>query len=183
MLKPAIKYKDQLEKLQGEIWFSDKYKYWNSSAYYESIQVDDSTWCKHQFVSVVNDEVIGYIEYNILRVEHNVTSLSIINFSNNKVVFGKDLRRALKDIFEVYKFHKINFSVIIGNPIEQSYDKMIQKYGGRIVGVFKQDAKLIDGQYYDRKFYEILADEYFHRLNNTSKINGYADQSNLASAI
>lgn len=165
MLKPAIKYKDQLEKLQSEIWFNDKYKYWNSSIYYDAIQIDDSTWCKHQFVSVVNDEVIGYIEYDILRAEHNVASLSIINFSDNKVTFGRDLMKALKDIFEVYKFQKIKFSVIIGNPIEKSYDKLIKKYGGRIVGVYKNDAKLIDAQYYDRKLYEILASEYFNTVN------------------
>ena len=162
MLKPAIKYREQLEKFQVETWFSDKYKYWNSSVYYDALQVDESTWCKHQFVSVVNDEVIGYIEYSIARAENNVSSLSIINFSDNKIAFGRDLRKALKDIFEFYHFQKINFSVIIGNPIEKSYDKMIAKYGGRIVGIFKNDAKLIDGQYYDRKTYEILADDYFN---------------------
>lgn len=166
MLKPAVKYKDQLDNLQSEIWFNDKYKYWNSSIYYDSISIDDSTWCKHQFVSVVNNEVIGYIEYGISRVEHNVTSINIINFSDNKITFGKDLMRALKDIFEVYKFQKINFSVIIGNPIEKSYDRMVMKYGGRIVGMYKNDVKLIDGLYYDRKIYEILASEYFNTISN-----------------
>ena len=28
MLEPAIKYKDQLAKLQYDIWFEDKYKYY-----------------------------------------------------------------------------------------------------------------------------------------------------------
>ena len=92
--------------------------------------------------------------------------LEKINFSNNKITFGKDLMKALKDIFEVYKFQKINFSVIIGNPIEKSYDRMIMKYGGRIVGVYKNDVKLIDGLYYDRKIYEILASEYFSSISN-----------------
>lgn len=166
MLEPAIKYRDQLEKLQHNIWFNDKYKYWNCDIFYQSMQIDDNTWSKHQFVSVYNGEVIGYISYNILRAEHNAYSLSIINFSDNKAVFGVDLNRALKDIFEKYKFRKLNFNVVIGNPIEKSYDKMIKKYGGRIVGTYKEDVKLIDGEYYDKKIYEILASEYFNAVNN-----------------
>lgn len=164
MLEPAIKYKDQLEKLQYNIWFDDKYKYWACDSYYQSMNIDDNTWNRHQFVSVYNDKVIGYIAYNISRSDNNVGGLSIINFSDNRAAFGIDLGKALKDIFEKYKFRKLNFNVVIGNPIEKSYDKMIKKYGGRIVGIHKEDVKLIDGKYYDRKFYEILASEYFNSV-------------------
>lgn len=167
MLEPAIKYRDQLENVQYDTWFNDKYKYWNSDVFYGSMQIDTDTWGRHQFVSVKNGVVIGYIEYSISRTSNSVSSLSIMNFSDNKIVFGKDLIQALEDIFEKYKFRKINFSVIIGNPIEKSYDKMIKKYGGRIVGIYKDDAVLIDGKCYDRKLYEILASEYFDTKNNS----------------
>lgn len=166
MLEPAIKYRDQLDSIQYDIWFNDKYKYFNSGTYYGGIQIDDNTWNKHQFVSVLNDEVIGYIEYSISREDNNVHSLGIINFSDNKITFGKDLGKALKDIFEKYKFRKLNFSVVIGNPIEKSYDKMIKKCGGRIVGTYRENCKLIDGEYYDEKLYEILASEYFDAISN-----------------
>lgn len=166
MLEPAIKYKDELEKLQYGIWFDDKYKYWNCDVYYDTLQIDTSTWNKHQFVSVVNGEVIGYIAYNIARADNSAHSLSIMNFSDNKAAFGMDLGRALKDIFEKYKFRKLNFTVVVGNPIEKSYDKMIKKYGGRIVGTYKADVKLIDGEYYDKKSYEILSDEYFATIKS-----------------
>ena len=166
MLEPAIKYKDQLEKLQYNIWFNDKYKYYNYNTYYNSMQIDDNTWNRHQFVSVFNDEVIGYIAYDISRNDNSVDGLRIINFSDNKAVFGVDLGKALRDIFEKYKFRKLNFNVLIGNPIEKSYDKMIKKYGGRIVGTCKEDIKLSDGQYYDRKLYEIFASEYFNAITN-----------------
>lgn len=168
MLEPAIKYRDQLENIQYDTWFNDKYKYWNSDIFYGSLQIDADTWNRHQFVSVKNGVVIGYIDYGISRTNHSVSSLSIINFSDDKIVFGKDLIQALKDIFEKYRFRKINFSVIIGNPIEKSYDKMIEKYGGRIVGVYKDDAVLVDNKIYDRKLYEILASEYFDAINNKS---------------
>lgn len=166
MLEPAIKYRDQIYDIQYNIWFNDKYKYFNSSGYYGSMQIDDNTWDKHQFVSVLNNgDVIGYIEYGISREENNVRSLAIINFTENKLTFGKDLAQALKDIFEKYNFRKLNFNVVVGNPIEKSYDKMIEKYGGRIVGIYKDNVKLIDGNYYDEKSYEILASEYFDAIN------------------
>ena len=160
MLEAAIKYKEQLEKLHYNTWFNDKYKYWVCDVYHDSITIDTNTWNKHQFVSVSNGEVIGYISYNIDRGDNSITSLSAINFSDNKITFGMDLGKALQDIFEKYRFRKISFSVIIGNPIEKSYDKMIKKYGGSIVGIRKKHVKLIDGLYYDQKLYEILESEY-----------------------
>ena len=166
MLEPAIKYKDQLDVIQYDVWFNDKYKYWNCETFYQPIQIEENTWNKHQFVSVHNGKVIGYISYNVLRVEHCAYSLSIINFSDNKIAFGRDLGQALKDIFERYKFRKLKFTVVICNPIEKSYDKMIKKYGCRIVGIYKEEIKLIDGEYYDKKAYEILASEYFKAISN-----------------
>ena len=84
MLEPAIKYRNQLESVQYDIWFNDKYKYWNSNVFYDSMQIDTDTWGRHQFVSVNNGEVLGYIEYSISRTNNSVSSLSIINFSDNK---------------------------------------------------------------------------------------------------
>jgi len=162
MLEPAIKYKEQLEKLQYDMWFNDRYKYWVNDVFHDTMTIDTNTWNRHQFVSIHNNEVIGYIAYNVVRAESKVNALSIINFSNNKLVFGKDLMKALKDIFEKYKFRKLSFYVVVGNPVEKSYDKMIKKFGGRIVGICKDDVKLIDGTYHDRKLYEILSNEYFN---------------------
>lgn len=87
-------------------------------------------------------------------------SLGVINFSDNKIIFGMDLGQTLMDIFEKFKFRKLRFSVIVGNPIEKSYDKMVSKYGGRIVGTYYKEQKLIDGEIYDQKLYEILREDY-----------------------
>ena len=167
MLEPAIKYKEQLEKAQYGVWFDNKYKFWNCDVYYKTLEIDTDTWNRHQFVSLdKKGNVIGYIAYSISRADNSAHSLSIMNFSDNKITFGMDLGQALKDIFEKYKFRKLNFIVVVGNPIEKSYDKMIKKYGGRIVGTYKEDVKLIDGEYYDKKLYEILASEYFSTIES-----------------
>ena len=166
MLQPAIKFKQEIERLQYETWFSEKFKYWNADLFYDNIEITEDTWNKHQFVSVYDGQVIGYIEYDIARNTRHVRNISILNFScdpRSKAVFGADLYRAIKDIFELYKFRKIQFSIIIGNPVEQSYDRLVHRLGGRIIGVYKDDVVLIDGQYYDRKLYEICASEYFDK--------------------
>jgi len=59
----------------------DKFKYWNCTPCYEQLEVDESTWNNHQFVSLDSaGDVIGYIGYQIDRLTNNVYGLNIINF-------------------------------------------------------------------------------------------------------
>jgi hypothetical protein len=103
--------------------------------------------------------------YQIKRLENAVYGLHIIHFCGLyapcRYVFGKDVLNAIKDIFERYRFNKLNFTVVRGNPIEKTYDKLILRYHGRIVGIKEQETRLIDGILYDVKEYELLASRYF----------------------
>ena len=165
MLKIAINYEEQLKKKMYETWFDDFYKYYEFSTYYTEPVIDRDTWAQHQFVSVDHvDNIVGYIAYSVNRQTDSAFGLSAINFTDDKVTFGMDLGRALIDIFEKFKFNKLSFEVVVGNPIEESYDKMVKRYKGRIVGVKKQDVKLIDGNIYDVKMYEILRDDYLRTI-------------------
>ena len=65
-----------------------------------------------------------------------------------------------------YNFRKIEFTVIVGNPIEKMFDKYIGKYGGRIVGIGKESVKLPDNLFYDSKLYEIFKVDFLARFNN-----------------
>lgn len=167
----AIKYENELKDLFYNTWFDEKYKFYNNSTYYNNFKLEDTTWDKHTYVSLdQNQKVIGYISYDVDRQCNYVNCLSIINFSDNKIIFGKDIQKVLKDIFEKFNFIKINFSVIVGNPIEKKYDKLIDYYGGRIVGVFKQHTKLIDNNLYDHKMYEIFREDYYKKKNKQNEI-------------
>lgn len=68
--------------------------------------------------------------------------------------------KVIDDLFMTFKFRKLRFSVEVGNPIEPSYDRMVEKYGGRICGLFKAENKLFDGTITDRKWYEIMREDY-----------------------
>jgi hypothetical protein len=47
-------------------------------------------------------------------------------------------------------------SNVVGNPAERMYDKFIEKYNGRVVGIKKNEVKLVDGKFYGLKLYEII---------------------------
>lgn len=162
MLDLAINHVEELKVKFRETWFSDKYKFWAYGNYYEEFEMKESTWNGHQFVSLnIDGEVIGYVGYEIDRGNDFVEGLNIINFTDSKATFGLDIGKALTDVFEKFHFRKLSFCVVIGNPIERTYDRMIEKYHGRVVGLRKAHVKLYDGFYYDVKMYEILAEDYF----------------------
>ena len=166
MLDLAIKYKEELQKKLEDTWYTDKYKFVHANVYCEKEEIEEHTWSKHQFVSLDKyGNVIGYIRYNVDRGNNSCSGLHIYNFSDNKIVFGMDLGQAIKDIFEKFKFRKLTFCVLVGNPIEESYDKMIKKYNGRIVGIQKKEFKCYDGEYYDKKLYEILREDYMKSVS------------------
>lgn len=171
MLDVAINYESQVRERFRYVWFKEKYKFWNATSYYEDWNPSAGTWTDHQFASVRDGVVIGYISYCIDRANGDVAyNLNIINFEERpSATFALDCGRAVRDVFEKYGFRKLNFYVIVGNPIEKTYDKMVERYGGRIVGVKKKNAKLIDGKYYDEKFYEIMREDYMETKNDRFK--------------
>jgi hypothetical protein len=172
MLEYAKKYEDKLRELFLDVAFDPFYQFERYMVYRETFKLPEDTWNAHHFVSVYNNTVLGMIGYEIKRPENAVRDLRIIHFGGhqaaNRYIFGKDVITAIKDIFEKYHFNKLNFSVVRGNPIEKTYDKLVRRYNGRIVGVMEQETKLIDGRLYDVKEYEILASRYFGR----NKTNG-----------
>lgn len=160
MLKPAILYKDEIPKLYQSIWFNEKYKYYNYSTTWNTFSIDDKTNDWHEFVSVDSEgKIIGYIHYYVNRTTLCCNRFGVINFTDNPL-FGRDILKVIEDIFERFNFHKLQFSVVIGNPVEKTYDKLCKKYGGRILCIEKDETKLEDNKYYDVKRYEILRDEY-----------------------
>lgn len=66
--------------MQYDIWLNEKYKFYNCDTYYDTIQIDESTWNRHQFVSVSGERIIGYISYKVDRTADMACNLVIMNF-------------------------------------------------------------------------------------------------------
>ncbi len=166
MIDFAFKYKDQLNTLyKTNVVGNDFYKYWLNTNYWRfepNFCNESDEWNTIERVSIFDGKIYGYFRANIDRNNNSVKTLSILYFypKTFSIGFLKDLENLIKLIFTEYKFNKINFSVVVGNPAERLYDFFVKKYNGKIVGVYKDDAVLIDGNYYDCKIYEILKKDY-----------------------
>lgn len=167
----ALPYEAELKEKMRATWYDEKYKFYHNS-WHDDINLKMDDWHKLSFVSVDSDDkVIGFINFEVDRITNSVCNVSIINFTNDKTIFGLDLHRAFNDMFIKFNFNKINFSVVCGNPIESSYDRAVKRYGGRIVGYHKAHTRLIDNKLYDTKHYEIMREDYIREFlgQNTSK--------------
>lgn len=163
MIDIAAKHENELRRLFADITFDEEFMFMNPSSYVDQFTIETGTWNKHQFVSLnAKGEVVGYFKYNIDRDTLNCGGLLIVNFKKDTLsrVFGTDLKQIIDDIFIKFKFRKLKFGVIVGNPAERFYDKYITSIGGRVVGTYKDECKLIDGNYYDYKEYEVLRNDY-----------------------
>jgi hypothetical protein len=136
--------------------------FFNNCPYHDLFSLpQDGDWNTRYFVSKDSKgTILGLISYEINRSYDLAMNFGAINFSDNKFTFGMDLAQVIDDIFCKFNIRKLEFNVVVGNPVEKSYDKMIKKYGGNITGIRHQHAKLIDGKYYDDKSYEIFREEY-----------------------
>lgn len=172
MLKNAYLYEEEIKRKSYEIWYDPKYQYYYSGPYHGEFSLNhdnDGDWSSRTFASVNSKgEVIGYMGYHINHEINGANSFGALNFSNDKITFGLDLAQCIDDIFCKFCMNRLEFNVIVGNPIERSYDRMVQKYGGRILCVRKQTAKDIAGNLLDDKVYEIVREDY---LKVKEKIN------------
>jgi hypothetical protein len=68
-------------------------------------------------------------------------------------------------MFTKFNLHKLDFGVVIGNPVEKTYDNLCRRYGGRILCIEKEETRLQDNKLYDVKRYEIMREDYLKVRN------------------
>lgn len=162
MLDLAYKYEEEIKRKMMDTWYDVKYKFYYSSVYHDVWESSKSDWDNRAFVSLdSNGNIIGVIDYHINRTCDLADGFGAINFTNkNQIIFGRDIAQVIDDVFCKFNMRKIEFAVVVGNPIEKTYDKMIARYGGNITGVKHKHTKLMDGNYYDFKQYELFREDY-----------------------
>lgn len=177
MLKLSYTYKEQLNNTYQEIVFQKKYRYYNYGSWWDyNIKVEDNSWDNISMISIdISNNILGYFNADINRSSNKVSSLGIMNFvDKNNIIFSKDMYKFIIDLFIKFNMRKIEFEVVIGNPIEKMYDKYVTKYGGKIIGISKEAIKLDDNCYYDVKHYEIFRKDFtriFQRIHKCKSIN------------
>lgn len=164
MLDLAYKYEEEIKEKMFDTWYDEKYMFYHASQFHtpwQNPKPEDGDWYDRYFVSLDSElEVIGLISYHINCACDMATWFGAINFTDHKATFGRDLAQVIDDIFCKFNMRKMEFSVVVGNPIEETYDKMVAQYGGQITGVKHKHVRLLDGNYYDYKEYEIFREDY-----------------------
>lgn len=137
--------------------------YWNGGAGDSQISLPDNNYDVHHFVSVDgNDNVIGYICYNVDWNALSADRFGMISFNKNSVVFAKDVYQAVCDIFEKYHLNRMSWVSFEDNPAIRGYRNFIKKHGGVECAHYRQVARLQDGKLHDSVSFEILASEWKH---------------------
>ena len=165
MLEIAFVHQDALNKAWQRCIHNERFKFYNFGSHFGyEIKCSDSTWDCLQMVSVnKTGDIIGYLSASLDRANDKVSAIGALNFFDINLTFSKDFRNFLDELFTVHRFRKIEWFVVVGNPAEAMYDKIVKKYGGRITGLERESVRLYDGAYYDVKSYELFNRDYSQR--------------------
>jgi hypothetical protein len=159
MLALAIQYGPQLQECYQKTLADEKCRYYMHGIrrYFIPLEPDDAN--KLQYVSLgVYGNVLGLFECNLNRETMTAYEITAIRFTPEyEPEFAADMYRFVVDvIFQQYGMQRVIYNVIKGNKAEKLYDRICERYGGRIVGTFTEEVRLYDGKLYDLKFYEML---------------------------
>jgi hypothetical protein len=162
LLKLAYPYQAKLNAAWQAAVFKEKYQFYNVGTSWDyKISLEEGSWNKLQMVSVnVSDDVIGYLSADIDRCSNKISNIGAVNFGNVNIIFAKDFYQFISELFTKHKFRKVEWYVVVGNPAERLYDKIIFKYGGRVIGVRRDSVITADGRIRDEKEYELFLKDY-----------------------
>lgn len=162
MLDFAYYHQPELQEALKRSHTDRKFQYWRTGIHHDYvINVAEDSWSQLQMVSVKDNKVLGYFACSFQRDTKAAFGVQAVNFSHkNDIVFSRDFFAFIDNLFEVYACNKIDFKVLVGNPIERSYDRFIARHNGRVVGYYKDEFSLLDGSLHDAKIYEIMREDY-----------------------
>ena len=160
-------YENEIRHKMWEIWYDEKYQYYFGDIWRTDFSLNDrNAECPRMAFAILNEqnELIGFIGYFLNTEVQVAQQFGAVNFSDDKISFGKALHQVIKECFLKFGVEVLEWQVIIGNPIEKSYDKLCQKFGGHIVGIRHHRVKDMSGQIRDEKIYEILREDFLKSI-------------------
>ena len=143
MIEPADKYEEQLK---------DLYAVDGDDYYYYNLPLDV---VRQRFVSTHNGEVIGSIDLLINKAAGAILEIPVKTLSEKyRYYFAKDYMTFIRYLMQ--KYRKISFFVLIGSPVEKTYDRLAKILKWKIVGVMEKQVLNNKGEWNDVKYYEYI---------------------------
>jgi hypothetical protein len=161
LLELACCHQEELKKKYYDFAVSDKARLYFSrpTPVYDLIIEPDNSDIT-QLVSIDHTgEVVGYYSYEINRTTNSGYNLNILAFKKCPE-FYQDFFNLFLWMFLVDCLNKVVFNIILGHPAENWYDWCCNEINGHIIGVFREDVRLIDDTLADIKYYEVIGREW-----------------------
>lgn len=153
MLKPAILFKDEIQKKFAEIMYSEDAFYYNGYAHCNlpiKIEPDE---CLYQWAICDDDKVVGYMSYRINMYTDSVDRFGLISFDKGNPVVVSDALYRIQQL--VKKYRRIEWHCVSGNPAAKVYDKLCKRYNG-YKATMHECTRDNDGNFRDSYIYEIF---------------------------
>jgi len=141
MIEPADKYEDQLENLHAVD---------EEDFYYYNLPLNV---VRERMVSTHNGEVIGKFDILINTAASAILEIPVMTLSEkHRYIFAKDYMTFIRYLMQ--KYRKMSFFVLIGSPVEKTYDRLAKILGWKIVGIMEKQVLNNKGEWNDIKYYE-----------------------------
>ena len=156
MLKPALAYKEEIQReMSNYIYNEDMLLYNGSLEYYTPNFENEGDGTLYQYAIVDEDKVIGYFTYRVDWYTSCANRFGLFSFDRRNSTVGIDVYREIKKLISSYKIHRIEWRMVSGNPVEKHYDKFCRKYNGH-KHILRDAIRDRQGCYHDDVIYEIL---------------------------
>ena len=153
MLKPALLFKQELEKLFAEkIYTEDFFYYVGYPQYFKLPEIKDEENL-YQWAVVDDDKLIGYLTYRIDLYTNNVYNFGLISFDKGNIKLARDVYNKLIEFINNY--HRIEWRAIEGNPAIRSYSRFCKSHKGQILKC-RDAVKDLNGNYRNEYVFEII---------------------------
>ena len=158
MLVPAVLYKEQIIKEMQKYYYTDDmmYEVGELDNRVPDIANEPDRWTFQYAIIDGKENLIGYLAYSVDWYASCVYNFGLFSFNRGSVLLGRDLFAKMEEL--VSNFHRIEWRVVGGNPVERSYNKFCEKHGGT-KHVLKDVIKDRDGNYRDVIIYEVINNE------------------------
>lgn len=157
MLKPAILYKEAIQRAMRAYYYTDDMMYESGSLsnWTPDIQEEPESGRFQYAIVDSNGRLVGYLDYFIDWYSSCASRFGLMSFDRGNITVGRDLSAELNKLLNEYKLHRIEWRMIGGNPVERSYDRFCNKHNGT-KHVLKDAIKDKYGKYHDDIIYEII---------------------------
>ena len=158
MLRPAILYKDEIERKFNEQLYTQDFFYYtgyDGSTYIPEIKREDFLF---QYAIIdsskpAGKQLIGYFSYGLNTLSDTINNFGLYSFDRGNYIIGRDIVKKMIEL--VRSHHRVEWRMIGGNPVKRHYDRFCRRYGGNVVKLHEA-VKTPSGEYADEYIYEII---------------------------